>query len=66
MNLNTAKIEELIREGVNSVVDMSNPWIREDACIGELKGVQVQIIATSDESDFLDSPTKNNIAVASK
>ncbi|MBO9492097.1 hypothetical protein J7384_17175 [Endozoicomonas sp. G2_1] len=66
MNIDSEKISEIITSSVGTVKSPLSPWIEEKTCVGEFDGVQVQIVVTSDESEFVEEPSLNDIAVTPK
>tara|TARA_R110000851_G_scaffold320535_1_gene485473 strand:+ start:312 stop:659 length:348 start_codon:yes stop_codon:yes gene_type:complete len=59
MIINTKKIEEIIRQSIISVSSNTTPWLNESTTIGEVDGVQVQILVTSEEDEFTDEISEN-------
>jgi hypothetical protein len=52
MNINTQKIASIIRQSMKEVGSIHTPWLDERTTIGEVNGLQIQIVVTSEEDDF--------------
>lgn len=63
MDINTQRIASIIRQSMQEVGSPNSPWLDERTTIGEVNGLQIQIVVTSEEDDFTDNVSLKDTCV---